>query len=62
MNFQLKKCINKLKSKKKALDLNTAPDYTKIKISKDVKMKMFDEYGLPLDGYDYNQHIVNDGE
>ena len=33
-------------------------DYRRIKLHPDVRMKRFDDHGLPLDdGYDYSQHI-----
>ena len=35
------------------------PDYKKISLSKDIKMKKLDEYGLSTnDGYNYDQHLV----
>ena len=33
-------------------------DVRKLEISKDVKMKLYDENGLPIDGYDYYQHFA----
>ena len=33
-------------------------DIRSLEISKDVKMKLYDKEGLPIDGYDYYQHIA----
>jgi hypothetical protein len=39
--------------KDKLLDLNEPLGADKFEISKEIKMKLYDENGFPLDGYNY---------
>ncbi|EGR27928.1 hypothetical protein IMG5_186520 [Ichthyophthirius multifiliis] len=44
---------------KKVTEQNIIPKYEKLVLSKSVKLKKLNEYGLPLnDGYDYSKHFV----
>ena len=44
--------------KDKLLNLNEPMGAEKFEISKDIKMKLYDQNGFLIDGYDYYQHIA----
>jgi len=42
-------------------DSDKVIDFTKMKLAAGVKTKLYDEFGIPVDGYDYYKHIAEPG-